>query len=73
MFIDANRRRDDCGHHDGEVRPRRGVVRTTPFAPRPQLAARSAHQAVELSGVLADHLSGDLGRQVRELLGDIFP
>ena len=27
MFIDANRRRDDFGH-DGEVRPRRGIVRT---------------------------------------------
>jgi hypothetical protein len=28
MFIDANRRRDDFEHHDAEVRPRRGVVRT---------------------------------------------
>jgi N-formylglutamate amidohydrolase len=28
MFIDVNRRRDDYEHHDGEVRSRRGVVRT---------------------------------------------
>src|SRR6266849_3136393 len=33
----------------------------------------STNQAVELSGVLAGHLPGDVGRQVRELLGDIFP
>ncbi|MGH7313361.1 MAG: N-formylglutamate amidohydrolase [Candidatus Rokuibacteriota bacterium] len=28
MFVDVNRRRDDFEHHDGEVRSRRGVVRT---------------------------------------------
>ena len=28
MFVDVNRRRDDYEHHDGEVRSRRGVVRT---------------------------------------------
>jgi N-formylglutamate deformylase len=28
MFVDLNRRRDDFEHHDGEVRSRRGVVRT---------------------------------------------
>jgi N-formylglutamate deformylase len=28
MFVDVNRRRDDVEHHDGEVRSRRGVVRT---------------------------------------------
>jgi N-formylglutamate amidohydrolase len=28
MFVDVNRRRDDFDHHDGEVRSRRGVVRT---------------------------------------------
>src|SRR3989442_7896029 len=28
MFVDVNRRRDDSEHHDGEVRSRRGVVRT---------------------------------------------
>jgi N-formylglutamate amidohydrolase len=28
VFVDVNRRRDDFEHHDGEVRSRRGVVRT---------------------------------------------
>src|SRR5438132_2822430 len=28
MFVDVNRRRDDFEHQDGEVRSRRGVVRT---------------------------------------------
>src|SRR5215208_3363244 len=28
MFVDVNRRRDDFEVHDGEVRSRRGVVRT---------------------------------------------
>src|SRR5262252_8706944 len=28
MFVDVNRRRDDFDHQDGEVRSRRGVVRT---------------------------------------------
>lgn len=28
MFVDVNRRRDDFEHHDGEVRSKRGVVRT---------------------------------------------
>ena len=28
MFVDVNRRRDDVEHHEGEVRSRRGVVRT---------------------------------------------
>jgi N-formylglutamate amidohydrolase len=28
MFVDVNRRRDDFEHHAGEVRSRRGVVRT---------------------------------------------
>jgi N-formylglutamate amidohydrolase len=28
MFVDVNRRRDDFEEHDGEVRSRRGVVRT---------------------------------------------
>ena len=28
MFVDVNRRRDDFEHHEGEVRSKRGVVRT---------------------------------------------
>jgi len=40
MFVDVNRRRDDFEHHAGEVRSRRGVVRThtmreTPIFTRP--------------------------------------
>src|SRR5262245_36762342 len=40
MFVDVNRRRDDFEHLDGEVRSRRGVVRThtmreTPIFARP--------------------------------------
>jgi len=40
MFVDVNRRRDDFEHRDGEVRSRRGVVRThtmrdTPIFARP--------------------------------------
>src|SRR5882724_8850229 len=32
----------------------------------------SADQAIELSGVLARHLAGDVGGQVRELLVDVL-
>jgi N-formylglutamate deformylase len=44
MFVDVNRRRDDFEHHDGEVRSRRGVVRThtmrdTPIFARPLVLA----------------------------------
>ena len=30
------------------------------------------HQAIELAGVFAGHLVGDLGRQVAELVFDVF-
>jgi N-formylglutamate deformylase len=44
IFVDVNRRRDDFEHHDGEVRSRRGVVRThtmreTPIFARPLILA----------------------------------
>jgi N-formylglutamate amidohydrolase len=44
MFVDVNRRRDDFEQHDGEVRSRRGVVRThtmrdVPIFVRPLRAA----------------------------------
>src|SRR5512132_591286 len=44
MFVDVNRRRDDFEHQDGEVRSRRGVVRThtmrdTPIFARPLVLA----------------------------------
>ncbi len=35
MFVDVNRRRDDFERHDGEVRSRRGVVRTHTMRERP--------------------------------------
>ena len=38
MFVDVNRRRDDFEHHDGEVRSRRGVVRTHTMRDVPILA-----------------------------------
>ncbi len=38
MFVDVNRRRDDFEHHDGEVRSRRGVVRTHTMRDRPIFA-----------------------------------
>jgi len=48
MFVDVNRRRDDFEHHDGEVRSRRGVVRThtmrdAPIFARPLGLARHQH------------------------------
>jgi N-formylglutamate amidohydrolase len=44
IFVDVNRRRDDFEHQDGEVRSRRGVVRThtmrdTPIFARPLVLA----------------------------------
>jgi N-formylglutamate amidohydrolase len=38
LFVDVNRRRDDFEQHDGEVRSRRGVVRTHTMRDRPIFA-----------------------------------
>jgi len=49
MFVDVNRRRDDFEHHEGEVRSRRGVVRThtmrdVPIFARPLRPADLEHR-----------------------------
>jgi N-formylglutamate amidohydrolase len=47
MFVDVNRRRDDFEHHDGEVRSRRGVVRTHTTRDAPIFARPLALAALE--------------------------
>ena len=47
MFVDVNRRRDDFEHHDGEVRSRRGVVRTHTMRDVPIFARPLALAALE--------------------------
>jgi N-formylglutamate amidohydrolase len=70
MFVDVNRRRDDFEHHDGEVRSRRGVVRThtmrdAPIFARPlALADLEARLRALYDPYYAtlEHLLGDLRR-----------
>jgi formiminoglutamase len=47
VFVDVNRRRDDFEHHDGEVRSRRGVVRTHTMRDVPIFARPLALAALE--------------------------
>jgi N-formylglutamate amidohydrolase len=47
MFVDVNRRRDDFEHRDGEVRSRRGVVRTHTTRDAPIFARPLALAALE--------------------------
>ena len=47
MFVDVNRRRDDFEHHEGEVRSRRGVVRTHTMRDAPIFARPLALADVE--------------------------
>jgi N-formylglutamate deformylase len=47
LFVDLNRRRDDFEHHDGEVRSRRGVVRTHTMRDAPIFARPLAAAALE--------------------------
>src|SRR5262244_1152183 len=47
MFVDVNRRRDDFEVHDGEVRSRRGVVRTHTMRDTPIFARPLAPAEVE--------------------------
>jgi N-formylglutamate deformylase len=47
MFVDVNRRRDDFEHRDGEVRSRRGVVRTHTMRDAPIFARPLALAEVE--------------------------
>ena len=47
MFVDVNRRRDDFEHRDGEVRSRRGVVRTHTMRDAPIFARPLRVDALE--------------------------
>jgi len=47
MFVDVNRRRDDFEHHEGEVRSRRGVVRTHTMREVPIFSRPLAPAALE--------------------------
>src|SRR5881409_4125830 len=47
MFVDVNRRRDDFEQHDGEVRSRRGVVRTHTMRDVPIFARQLAPAELE--------------------------
>ncbi len=47
MFVDVNRRRDDFEQHDGEVRSRRGVVRTHTMRDAPIFARPLAPAELE--------------------------
>ena len=68
MFVDVNRRRDDFEHHEGEVRSRRGVVRThtmrdTPIFARPLALADLETRLRTLYDpyyATLDHLLGEL-------------
>lgn len=68
MFVDVNRRRDDFEHHDGEVRSRRGVVRThtmrdAPIFARPLALADLEERLRTLYDpyyVALEHLLGEL-------------
>ena len=53
MFVDVNRRRDDFEDHDGEVRSRRGVVRTHTMRDTPIFTAPLA--AADLEARLRAH------------------
>jgi N-formylglutamate deformylase len=48
MFVDVNRRRDDFEQHDGEVRSRRGVVRTHTIRDAPIFARPLAPADLEV-------------------------
>jgi N-formylglutamate amidohydrolase len=70
MFVDVNRRRDDFEHHDGEVRSRRGVVRThtmrdVPIFARPLALADLEERLRTLYDpyyATLEHLLGELRR-----------
>jgi N-formylglutamate deformylase len=67
MFVDVNRRRDDFELHDGEVRSRRGVVRTHTMRDVPIFSQplRPPDLEARLQG-LYDPYYASLGRLLRE-------
>jgi N-formylglutamate deformylase len=68
MFVDVNRRRDDFEQHDGEVRSRRGVVRTHTMRDMPIFAHPLA--APELEDRLRAHYDPYYAA-LDEVLGDL--
>ena len=71
MFVDVNRRRDDFEHHDGEVRSRRGVVRTHTMRDVPIFTQPLAMAEVEARlRTLYDPYYGALERLLGELRRD---
>jgi N-formylglutamate amidohydrolase len=73
MFVDVNRRRDDFEHRDGEVRSRRGVVRThttrdAPIFSQPLALAELEERLRTLYDPYYATLDGLLG-EVREAYG----
>ncbi len=68
MFVDVNRRRDDFEHHDGEVRSRRGVVRTHTMRDAPIFARPLALADLEVRlQTLYDPYYATLERLLTEL------
>jgi N-formylglutamate deformylase len=68
MFVDVNRRRDDFEHLDGEVRSRRGVVRTHTMRDVPIFARPLALADVEARlQALYDPYYATLGRLLDDL------
>ena len=68
MFVDVNRRRDDFEHHDGEVRSRRGVVRTHTMRDAPIFARPLALADLEARlAALYDPYYAALDRLLAEL------
>ena len=68
MFVDVNRRRDDFEHQDGEVRSRRGVVRTHTMRDAPIFARPLAlAELEERLRTLYDPYYATLARLLSEL------
>ena len=70
MFVDVNRRRDDFEQHDGEVRSRRGVVRTHTMRDAPIFARPLAlDELEERLRALYDPYYATLERLLAEQIG----
>lgn len=70
MFVDVNRRRDDFEHHEGEVRSRRGVVRTHTMRETPIFAQPLGLDDLEARlRTLYDPYYATLDRLLAELRG----
>src|SRR5207249_2034569 len=61
MFVDVNRRRDDFEHQDGEVRSRRGVVRTHTMRDAPIFARHGFEVHQNVSGYTGGNIVATYG------------